>query len=355
MIYCPECGRNNPDDADVCAYCSAQIHPGRYPNWDNPLQKEDVTPEKRADRSRNADKAVKKVVIALFIGVFVLGMAWLALSAIYTATDDNNADNGGIDNGNGGDSSAIQADFTYTPRNPTTNDLINFTDTSTSKKGNITSYYWEFVYAIDERAVTSIYANPLYRYEFGYGQSFPVRLTVTDNHGNTDSITKYISIGHQTDIPGNSDISVEVLNHERKNHDIDGWTGPSENWTFVWLDIKVTNNWDRDIFPSWGYTNYTTVDLEPLWEEHFYLYTKHEDEPEWTDPESWICSQISPHDRPLILAPGNSYTWTVTFWIAKIDIYSDKLGENIENKVEFRYYYDKNLNDRKEVNFSAPL
>jgi len=29
MVYCTECGEQNPDDAKVCVKCGASLHPGR--------------------------------------------------------------------------------------------------------------------------------------------------------------------------------------------------------------------------------------------------------------------------------------------------------------------------------------
>ncbi|MCJ7570297.1 MAG: PKD domain-containing protein, partial [Candidatus Thermoplasmatota archaeon] len=68
------------------------------------------------------------------------------------------------------------ADFTYIPTNPTTNDLIQFTDNSVDSDGNIVNWYWDF-----GDGNTSNMQNPSYSYQ--NKGSFYVILSVTDNDG----------------------------------------------------------------------------------------------------------------------------------------------------------------------------
>lgn len=245
----------------------------------------------------------------------------------------------------------ITADFTFSPSNPTTNDIIHFYDKSKSEEGNITSWYWEFDVTKQYTDDTSTLQNPTYRYEFGYGKTFKVKLTVTDDKGNSDSVIKDITIVHQSYIPQGDDITLEILKHERKNYDLDGFEEQDKNWTFVWLTIKLTNNWNKDIIPSWALT---TDGYKPYWEKHFFIYTKHQQDPSWAEPEEWVCTHISPQYTPEKIAPGESFTWTATFWIQIKDIYYEELGENEEYKLVFKYYYDAtSIYDAKEVTFST--
>lgn len=240
------------------------------------------------------------------------------------------------------ESQAITANFTYSPSNPTTNDIIQFTDKSTSTEGSITSWYWEFDATKQYTDSTSALQNPTYRYQFGYGRTFSVKLTVTDNKGNSNSITKNIAIAHQSHIPQGNDITLEVLSHERKNYDLDGSSSPLEGWTYVWLTVKLTNNWNSEIIPRWDMHD------EPYWGDHFYIYTNY-------DPNDWWgYRSISPNDAPEKLAPGESFTWTITFLMEE---YNSWLGQyNNEYKVEFAYYYDVDLGGKyKEVTFSTFL
>ncbi len=234
----------------------------------------------------------------------------------------------------------ITADFTFSPSNPTTNDIIHFYDKSKSEKGNITSWYWEFDVTKQYTDDTSTLQNPTYRYEFGYGKTFKVKLTVTDDKGNSDSVIKDITIVHQTHVPTENDLTLEVLSHERKYIFLDG-RKPPEGFVVVWLTVKLTNNWDSDIISQWLFN-------EPAWEKHFYLYTNY-------DPNDWWgCDLISPENTPEKIAPGESFTWTLNFMILEYDTWNDRYNQ--EYKVEFVYYYDMDTEGHfKESTFSAYL
>jgi parallel beta-helix repeat protein len=80
------------------------------------------------------------------------------------------------------------ADFSYTPSNPTTDDVMQFTDLSTDPDGSIHSWLWNF-----GDGETSTNRNPKHRY-LSDG-TYSVSLTVNDNDGATDLIVKDILIG----------------------------------------------------------------------------------------------------------------------------------------------------------------
>jgi len=77
------------------------------------------------------------------------------------------------------------ADFTYSPINPTTNDLIQFTDLSTDSDGSIVSWYWNF-----GDGNTSSVKNTFH--SFQVKGLYSVSLLVTDDDGGSD--TKIVDI-----------------------------------------------------------------------------------------------------------------------------------------------------------------
>jgi parallel beta-helix repeat protein len=77
------------------------------------------------------------------------------------------------------------ADFTIEPSNPEIGETIYFNDTSTDEDGSIASWSWDFD---DESSNTS--KNTTHTYSTL--QSRDVTLTVTDNDGNSSSITKHL-------------------------------------------------------------------------------------------------------------------------------------------------------------------
>lgn len=82
--------------------------------------------------------------------------------------------------------------FTYSPSSPSTLDIIQFTDTSTDSDGTIVSWLWDF-----DDGNASPEQNPTHQYaEEG---NYEVSLTVTDNDGGSDTVTKDIEVVYEDD------------------------------------------------------------------------------------------------------------------------------------------------------------
>ncbi|RLF24648.1 MAG: hypothetical protein DRN01_06845, partial [Thermoplasmata archaeon] len=81
------------------------------------------------------------------------------------------------------------ANFKWTPTNPTDLDTIQFADQSTDLDGTIIEWYWEF-----GDGDTSTLQNPTHQYKDN--GTYIVNLTVWDNDGDSDTISKQISINN---------------------------------------------------------------------------------------------------------------------------------------------------------------
>ncbi len=81
------------------------------------------------------------------------------------------------------------ANFTYNPLNPTTNDLIQFIDTSTDSDGSIESWSWDF-----GNGNTSTLQNPSYNYQ--NKGIYLVSLTIADNDNDVDTKIKELYVNN---------------------------------------------------------------------------------------------------------------------------------------------------------------
>jgi len=86
------------------------------------------------------------------------------------------------------------ANFTWTPQIPTTSDTIFFTDSSIDSDGSIVSWTWDF-----GDGNISYQQNPTHQYS--HIGTYNVTLTVTDNDGANDSITKQMMVLSNDTIP----------------------------------------------------------------------------------------------------------------------------------------------------------
>jgi PKD repeat protein len=82
------------------------------------------------------------------------------------------------------------ADFVYTPTRPGPNEFITFDATlSFDFDGEIATYAWDF----DEDEITDA-IEVIFEHAFGAPGTYNVRLTVTDDEGNSDTITRSIEV-----------------------------------------------------------------------------------------------------------------------------------------------------------------
>ncbi|MEW6069366.1 MAG: right-handed parallel beta-helix repeat-containing protein [Candidatus Thermoplasmatota archaeon] len=124
---------------------------------------------------------------------------------------------------------APTANFTYSPVSPTTADTIQFSDTSTDFDGTIVSWYWEF-----GDGSTSTLPNP--QHQYADNGTYWVNLTVTDDDGATDTISKSIAVANVAPTANFtwspvSPITADIIQFSDASTDTDG-TIVSWYWEF---------------------------------------------------------------------------------------------------------------------------
>ena len=82
--------------------------------------------------------------------------------------------------------------FTINPSNPSTNDTINFIDSSRDDDGIIVSWFWDF-----DDGTTSNEISPTHR--FNEGKNYKIYLTVVDDDGDSNTIRKDVIVVDNTD------------------------------------------------------------------------------------------------------------------------------------------------------------
>ncbi|RLE39908.1 hypothetical protein DRZ77_03375, partial [Candidatus Woesearchaeota archaeon] len=112
------------------------------------------------------------------------------------------------------------ANFSYLPLNPTTTDVIQFTDLSYDSDGSIVNWTWNF-----GDGNISYEQNP--QHSYADDGIYNVMLTVRDDDGATDSITKQIVVSNVPPVAANDtaitdEDTVVIINISGNDYDTDG-------------------------------------------------------------------------------------------------------------------------------------
>ena len=162
------------------------------------------------------------------------GLAWSDLVTVTISNPPGTTEN-----------EAPTADFTYTPTNPSVNDVVTFTDASTDD-GTIVNWSWDF-----GDGMNSSEQNPSYVYtEAG---DYVVTLNVTDNENVTDDIQKTISISSTPLPPTNAswEKTKEItLDYNEKNQGINylAWKGAAINASALSENALLSNGDSISVF-----------------------------------------------------------------------------------------------------------
>jgi PKD repeat protein len=145
------------------------------------------------------------------------------------------------------------ADFSFSPTNPKRNQNISFSDESYDADGTLVSWNWDFGDGSE-----STTRNPSYHYS--HDGDYEVTLTVIDDDGATNSISKNISIGNQKPIADFSYTPVtptieNIVYFTDKSTDSDGYI-TSWLWDFGDGNSSLERN------PNHHYVNTGTYEVK---------------------------------------------------------------------------------------------
>jgi len=138
-----------------------------------------------------------------------------------------------------------EADFTYTPSEPSVGETIQFTDASTDIDGTIVSWSWDF-----DDGQTSTLQNPTHKYNDD--DTYSVSLEVTDNDGGTNTVIKSVHVLPNnvplvnSTYPTNSAVNISFLgtpiNAEIYDADNDSlWIEIWSNHSGTWIQYATSN------------------------------------------------------------------------------------------------------------------
>ncbi|HEC89463.1 MAG TPA: PKD domain-containing protein, partial [Thermoplasmatales archaeon] len=165
--------------------------------------------------------------------------------------------------------------FSYTPQNPTTEDVIQFHDTSTDDKG-IVSWHWDF-----GDGNISEDKDPPHRYKTA--GTYTVTLRVEDSDGLNDTASKNIIVRErdhpvyvEIEYPQNNSVingTIEIRGKASSDKPIQkveikfdsgSWItiAGSEEWSYLWDTTKVSNGL-HTIYVR-GYNGYSYSDIESV-------------------------------------------------------------------------------------------
>ncbi len=165
--------------------------------------------------------------------------------------------------------------FNYTPKNPTTEDIIQFQDTSTDDK-SIVSWYWDF-----GDGNISGQQNPTHQYKTA--GTYIVTLKVEDSDGLNDTDSKEITVQEKTypisieiEYPHNNSIvngTIEIKGKAVSDKpiekieikiDFSSWItiNGGEDWSYLWDTTKVSNGL-HTIYAR-GYNGYSYSNIKSI-------------------------------------------------------------------------------------------
>lgn len=134
------------------------------------------------------------------------------------------------------------ADYTFTPNNPVVGQTVTLTSNSTDEDGTIESYEWTFNGPKSKQTGEQIQVS------FNQPGDYDVTLTVTDNDGLTDTVTKTITVADDNNAPNanftfdpEDPITGEYVTFTSTSTDNDGFITQT-NWTVTGPNTDLTIN-----------------------------------------------------------------------------------------------------------------
>ncbi len=172
--------------------------------------------------------------------------------------------------GSGSSNSAPTASFSYSPTSPVVGESIQFTDGSSDSDGSISSWSWSF-----GDGSSSTNQNPSYSYSSS--GTYTVQLTVTDDDGATDSVSKDVTVetsgGSYSSVSGGDTSYGEYITNVQFygiNRDSGDDGGYADHTGSVTSNLTPGSSYTLSVtISTGGYTDYVSVVID--WDQDYDL------------------------------------------------------------------------------------
>jgi len=229
MTYCPKCGRKNPDNAVVCAYCGAGIvGEKKIPEWESI----DTGGQRKIEGLKKQQKDILRLIIVLgFIAVIVM-IGLIAMAFIYSGLEGSPTESGGENPTN----QSPKAHLTASPTSGYASLEVTFYLSATDSDGTISSWALDIDNDGDMDYMATGSPPTSQKHTYPTTGKYEAKFIVYDNNHSS----AYDTVGITVKAACKWDYSIEYT-------DFVGYSMAKNNFDFAIITLRIKNYAERSI------------------------------------------------------------------------------------------------------------